>query len=100
MAILLIAALLACQHGDQAVDWRAKIPQALRIMDLVVTVSPAYARFYIYQIGFPQSFQQCCGGKPTSVVRLPVGDGRFCIRQSQPQMKWTVRALLRPDIEL
>jgi hypothetical protein len=100
MAIFLIAALLVCQHGDHAVDWREKIPQALRIMDLVVTVSPAYARFYIYQIGFPESFQQCCGGKPTSVVRVPVGDGRFCIRQSQPQMKWTVRALLRPDIEM
>jgi hypothetical protein len=57
-------------------------------------------RFYIYQLGFPQSRQQCCSNKPTSVLRVPIGTGRFCVRQSQPQMKWTARALLRPDIEM
>lgn len=100
MVNLLIVVALACQPGDRAVDWRDKIPQTLRFIDLVVTVSPAYARFYVYQAGFPDGFQQCCSGKQTSVIRVPVGDGRFCIRQSQPKMKWTVRALLRPDLEM
>jgi hypothetical protein len=65
---------------------------------LVVSVKPFYSRIYIDQLGFPDSFQPCCGNKPTSVLRLPVGEGRFCVRQSQPQMKWHIRALLRPDI--
>lgn len=65
---------------------------------LVVSVKPFYSRIYIDQLGFPDSFQPCCGNKPTSVLRLPVGEGRFCVRQSQPQMKWHIRALLRPDV--
>jgi hypothetical protein len=69
-------------------------------MDLVVSVEPFYTRFYIYQLGFPQSRQQCCSNKPTSVLRVPIGTGRFCVRQSQPQMKWRAHALLRPDIEM
>jgi hypothetical protein len=69
-------------------------------MDFVVSVEPFSARFYIYQLGFPDSFQQCCSNKPTSVLRVPIGTGRFCVRQSQPQMKWRLRGLLRPDIEM
>jgi hypothetical protein len=44
--------------------------------------------------------QRCCSNKPTSVLRVPIGTGRFCVRQSQPQMKWNMRAILRPDIEM
>jgi hypothetical protein len=33
-------------------------------------------------------------------IKVPVVDGRFCIKQSQPRMKRTVRALFRPDIRL
>jgi hypothetical protein len=66
----------------------------------MVTVEPFYARFYIYQPGFPESIQHCCGNKPASIIKVPVVDGRFCIRQSQPKMKWTVRALFRPDIQM
>jgi hypothetical protein len=46
-------------------------------MDFVVSVEPFSARFYIYQLGFPDSFQQCCSNKPTSVLRVPIGIGRF-----------------------
>jgi hypothetical protein len=34
------------------------------------------------------SFQQGCSNHPRSVLRVPVAATRFCIRQSQPQMKW------------
>jgi hypothetical protein len=44
--------------------------------------------------------QRCRRNKPTSVLRVPIGTGRFCVRQSQPQMKWNMRAILRPDIEM
>jgi hypothetical protein len=94
---LLIMAALACNPGDRLLD---KIPRGLNSIDLVVTVEPFYARFYIYQPGFPDSIQHCCGNKPTSIIKVPVVDGRFCVRQSQPQMKWTVRALFRPDIQM
>ena len=100
MKWLVTAAALACNPGDRLVDWRDKIPRGVRSLDLVVTVEPFYARFYIYQPGFPDSIQHCCGNKSTSVIKVPVVDGRFCIRQSQPQMKWTVRALSRPDIQM
>jgi hypothetical protein len=96
----LITAALACNPGDRLVDLRDKIPRGLRSIDLMVTVEPFYARFYIYQPGFPESLQHCCGNKPSSIIRVPVVDGRFCVRQSQPQMKWTVRALFRPDIQM
>ena len=98
--LLLAVALLNCQPGERLIDLNGKLPRTLQYLDLVVTIEPFYARFYIYQLGFPDSFQQCCGNKPTGVVRVPVGDGRFCVRQSQPQMKWHARAVLRPDIEL
>jgi hypothetical protein len=100
MEKLLLVAALACQPGDRLLDLSGKLPRGLQFMDLVVSVEPSYARFYIYQLGFPDSFQQCCSDKFTSVLRVPIGDGRFCIRQSQRQMKWRVRAVLRPDIEL
>jgi hypothetical protein len=100
MEKLLIVAALVCQPGERLIDLSAKLPRGLQFMDIVVSVEPLYARFYIYQLGFPDSFQQCCSNKPTSVLRVPIGAGRFCIRQSQPQMKWRVRALLRPDIEM
>jgi hypothetical protein len=100
MKWLVTAAALACNPGDRLVDWRDKIPRGVRSLDLVVTVEPFYARFYIYQPGFRDSIQHCCGNKSTSVIKVPVVDGRFYIRQSQPQMKWTVRALCRPDIQM
>jgi hypothetical protein len=77
-----------------------KIPRELKFIDLVVSVKPFYARFYIYQPGFPDSFMQCCSNKPSGVLRVPVIDGRFCVRQSQPQMKWQVRVVLRPELEI
>jgi hypothetical protein len=97
---LLLFATLACQPGDRPIDLSGKLPRNLQYLDLVVSVEPSYARFYIYQPGFPQSFQQCCSNKPTSVLRIPIGSGRFCVRQSQPKMSWRVRALLKPDIEM
>jgi hypothetical protein len=100
MEKLLLVAALACQTGDRLIDLSGKLPRNLQFMDFVVSVEPFYTRFYIYQFGFPDSFQQCCSNKATSVLRVPIGNGRFCIRQSQPQMKWRVRALLRPDIEM
>ena len=51
----LITAALACNPGDRLVDLRDKIPRGLRSIDLMVTVEPFYARFYIYQPGFPES---------------------------------------------
>jgi hypothetical protein len=100
MEKLLLVAALACQPGDSLIDLSSKIPRSVRSMDLVVSVEPFYTRFYIYQPGFPDSIQQCCTNKSTAVLRIPVLDGRYCVRQSQPQMKWTVRVLLKPAIEL
>jgi hypothetical protein len=100
MEKLLLVAALACLPGDRLIDLSSKIPREVRSMDFVVSLEPFYTRFYIYQPGFPDSLQRCCNGKPTGVLRIPIIDGRFCIRQSQSQMKWTVRALMRPDIEM
>jgi hypothetical protein len=100
MEKLLLVAALACQPGERLIDLSGKLPRNLQFMDFVVSVEPFYSRFYIYQLGFPDSFQQCCSNKPTSVLRVPIGDGRFYVRQSQPQMKWRVRALLWPDLEM
>ncbi len=82
MEKLLLVAALACQPGDRLIDLSGKIPRGMRSMDFVVSLEPFYTQFYIYQPGFP------------------IVDGRFCVTQSQPQMKWTVHALLRPDIEM
>jgi hypothetical protein len=76
-----------------------KIPRGLKSIDLIVSVKPFYARFYIYQAGYPDSFMQCCSDKPSGVLRVPVIDRRFCVRQNQPQMKWRVRVVLKPDVE-
>jgi hypothetical protein len=100
MEELLVVIALACLPGDRLFDLSSKIPRGIRSMDFVVSLEPFYTWFYIYQPGFPDSLQRCCGGKPSGVSRIPIVDGRFCVRQSQPQMKWKVRALLRPDIEM
>src|SRR5215475_8457794 len=100
METLLLIVALSCQPGERLLDVRGKVPPKLQYLDLVVTVKPFYSRISIYQLGFPDSYQSCCGNKPTSVVRVPVGGGQFCVRQSQPQMEWRIRALLRSDIEM
>jgi hypothetical protein len=99
MEKLLIVAALACQQGDRLLDLAGKLPPAVKFMEIVVSVEPFYARLYIYQLGFPDRFQQCCSNKPTSVLRVPIGTGQFCVRQSQPQMKWKIRSILKPDVE-
>jgi hypothetical protein len=63
MEKLLIVAALACQPGDRPIDLRGRLPHGLQFMELVVSVEPFYSRFYIYQLGFPESFQQCCSNK-------------------------------------
>jgi hypothetical protein len=100
MSWLLVAAALACNAGDRLVDLSAQIPRGLRSIDLIVSVKPFYTRFYIYQPGYPDSFVQCCSDKPSGVLRVPVIDGRFCVRQSQPHMKWRVQVVLKPDLEI
>jgi hypothetical protein len=100
MLKLLLLATLTCQAGERFVDLSDKLPKNLQYIDILVSVEPAYTRFYIYQIGFPDSFQQCCSGKLTGVLRVPVGAARFCLRQSQRPMKWTAKILLRPDLEM
>lgn len=97
---LLLLAALACQPGDRLLDLSGKLLHTSGVMDFVITVEPFYARLYIYQPGLPDGFQQCCSDKPTSVLRLPVGEGRFCVRQSQPRMKWKIQGLLRPGVEI
>jgi hypothetical protein len=97
---LLIVAALACQPGDRAIDLSGKLPRGLQYIDFIVSVEPLYARLYIYQLGYPDSFQQCCSNKAISVLRVPIGAGRFCVRQSQPQMKWHLRAVAGREIEL
>jgi hypothetical protein len=59
MEKLLLVAALACQPGDRLIDLSGKLPRGLQFVDLVVSVEPFYTRFYIYQLGFPQSRQQC-----------------------------------------
>ena len=97
---LLLIAALTCQGGDRLVDLSGRLPRGLQYMDFVVSVEPFYTRLYIYQLGFPDSSQQCCSNKRTSVLRVPIGAGRFCLRQSQPQMTWRIRAVAKPDIEM
>src|SRR5258707_14687786 len=99
MEPLLLVVALACQPGDRLIDLSDKLPRGLQYMDLIVSVEPFYTRIYIYQLGYPDSLQRCCSNKPTSVMRVPIGTGRFCVRQSQPQMKWSMRAILRPEVD-
>ena len=100
MKSLLLLMALTCQPGERLLDLSDKLPRGLQSLDLVVSIVPFYARIYVYEAGFPDSFQQCCNNKRTSVLRVPVASGRFCVRQSQPQMTWKIRALIKPDIEL
>jgi hypothetical protein len=100
MAMLLLIVALTCPPGERLLDLSDKLPSGVRYVDLVISVKPFYTRVYIYQLGFPDSFQPCCGNKPTSVLRLPVTGGHFCVRQSQPKMEWHIRALLRSDVEM
>jgi len=96
--LLLAAVALICQPGYRLIDLSGKLPRGLQYTDLIVSVEPFYTRVYIYQLGHPESLQRSCSNKPTSVLRVPIGTGRFCVRQSQPQMKWNMRPILRPDI--
>lgn len=97
MTIALVLIAIACNSGDRLIDLSGKLPASLRTIDLLVSVEPFYARLYVYQPGFPDSTQGCCRNQPSSVLKLPVIDGRFCIRQSQPQMKWKLQIIGRPD---
>ncbi len=98
-AVVLIIAL-TCAGGERLLDLRGKLPSTLEQVDLVISVKPFYSRLYLYPLGAPNKFQQCCSNKPPSVLRLPVGEGRFCVRQSQPAMEWKIRVLSRPDVQL
>jgi hypothetical protein len=100
MERFLILAALACHPGDRLVDLKGKLPRDLQFVSILVSVEPFYSRVYIYRLGLADSFQQCCGNKSTSVLHVPIGDGRFCLRQSQPRMKWSVRVLVKPSIEM
>ena len=97
MTIALVLIAIACNSGDRLIDLSGKLPASLRTIDLLVSVEPFYARLYVYQPGFPDSTQGCYRNQPSSVLKLPVIDGRFCIRQSQPQMKWKLQIIGRPD---
>jgi hypothetical protein len=97
---ILMAALLACQSGYRLIDWSDRIPAGIRFADVIISVEPYYTRLAIYQPGHPETIQRCCNGKPVSVLHVPVEDGRFCLGQSQPQMKWTLRLTFKPGVEL
>ncbi|MBR0995645.1 hypothetical protein JQ580_33570 [Bradyrhizobium japonicum] len=79
------------------IDLSGKLPGSIKSIGLLVSVEPFYARVYIYQPGFPDSSQSCCRNMPNSVLELPVIDGRFCVRQSQPRMKWKLQIISRPN---
>lgn len=95
LALTLIA--LACNPGDRLLDLSGKLPRAIKSIEILVSVEPLYTRVYVYQPGFPESSQSCCRNQANSVLKLPVIDGRFCIKQSQPQMKWKLQIIGRPD---
>jgi hypothetical protein len=97
---LLIAALLSCQPGDRLVDWSGRFPSGTHVAAMLVTVSPFYTRLSIYQPGHPDVIHRCCNDKPASVIRMPISDGKFCIGQSQPQMKWTLKLTLERGEEI
>jgi hypothetical protein len=100
MEKVLIAALLACQPGHRLVDWSDRISRGTFWADILVTVEPLYARLLIYSPGRFETVQRCCQGRQAAMLHIPIEDGRFCIGQSQPQMKWTLRLSLRPSLEL
>lgn len=94
--IVTLAALI-CNPGDRLIDLSGRIPPYVRSIDVLIEVEPFYARLYVYQPGFPDSTQSCCHNLRNSVLRLPVIDGRFCVKQSQPRMKWKLQVIVRPD---
>ncbi len=96
--VILIAAALACQSGFALVDWSDRFSAGLKYADVVITLSPFYSRVLIYPQESPRELQRCCGNKTTSVLRLPVGNGKYCIMASQPGMKWKMRVFLKPDV--
>lgn len=98
-AVLMLIAL-ACPPGERLLDVSGKIPPNLRSLELLITVEPFYARIYIYEAGLPETFQPCCGNQSTSVIKVPIVSGRFCVRQSQPRMTWKIRGLLKSGFEL
>ena len=97
MILALALITLACNPGDRLIDLSDKIPRAIKTIDMLISIEPFYARLYVYQPGFPDSTQSCCRNLLSSVLKLPVIDGRFCIRQSQPRMKWKLQIIGRPD---
>ena len=99
MKILLAAIALACRPGFALVDWSSRIPPSLAVVDVVITLSPFYSRVIIYPQQSPAELQRCCDNRTTSVIRLPVGNGKFCVGQSQSGMKWKMRVFLKPDVE-
>ena len=100
MEKVLIAALLACQPGHRLVDGSDRISHGTFSADILVTVEPLYARLLIYPAGHFEAVQRCCRGRQVAVMHVSIENGRFCIGQSQPQMKWTLRLSLRPSMEL
>lgn len=94
---VLLIATLVCKPGDQFVDWSESIPSTAKTLDLVITVEPFYSRFYIYPVGHAENIQPCCGNKRTSIIEVLAESRRFGIRQSQPNMKWSVRVMLKPS---
>lgn len=91
--IATIVSALACAAGFQLVDWSARIPADYAIVSFIISVEPFYSRVTIYPLDHPDERVPCCGNKPTSVIALPRGSGMFCIRQSQPNMKWRMRVV-------
>jgi hypothetical protein len=100
MEKILIAAVLACQSGYRLVDWHDRVPRGIDSADMVVTVSPFYTRLLIYPAGHPELTQRCCNNRQISVLRVQIGDGRFCIGQSQPQMKWNLQLTFKPELQM
>ena len=91
-------AALMCNPGDRLIDLSAKLPRAVKSVDVLISVEPFYTRLYVYQPGFPDSSKPCCRNQHSALLQLPVIDGRWCLRQSQPQMKWKLQIIARPDI--
>ena len=97
---ILIAALMACQPGHRLIDWSLRVPRGTFLADILVTVEPFYARLSIYQPGHFETAQRCCNGRQASVMHVLIEDGRLCLAQSQPQMKWSLRLSFNPGVEL
>jgi hypothetical protein len=97
---LIFIASLACAPGDRLVDLTGKFSADVKFLELLISIEPFYARLYFYPAGFPELSQQCCNNKFTSIVRVPIADGKLCIRQSQQSMNWKARAILNRGIEM